>query len=162
MENRTIGIAIMALAVILFVIGFSYIHSAEQALLTGHQLIEGVCVHEEGAICPYAELNALAVPKYLGLSADIALFLFGLYLFLKKKPEQRALSSARKKAKQLGGDERTVFDLIAKADAMVFQNDLVKESGFGKVKVTRILDKLEAKELIERRRRGMTNVIILR
>lgn len=162
MENKTIGLILMVLAVILFLVGFSYIRSAEQSLLTGHQIQDGVCVHEEGAICPYAELNKLAVPKYLGLFADIGLFLFGLYLFIQKKPAQKALGKARKVAKKLGDDEKTVFDVLAKSDGMVFQNDLVKETGFSKVKVTRVLDKLEAKGLIERRRRGMTNVIVLK
>ena len=32
----------------------------------------------------------------------------------------------------------------------------------GKVKTTRLLDKLEAKQLIERKRRGMNNIVVLR
>ena len=162
MENKTIGIILMALAVLLFLVGSTYIRSAEQSLLSGHQIQEGVCVHEEGLTCPYAQLNELAVPKYLGLFADAVLFLFGFYLFVQKKPSQRALGKARKAAKKLGGDERKVFDILAKSDGMVFQNDLVKQTGFSKVKITRVLDKLEGKKLIERRRRGMTNVIILK
>jgi len=38
----------------------------------------------------------------------------------------------------------------------------VEETGFTKVKITRILDSLEGNGLIERKRRGMTNIIILR
>jgi len=44
----------------------------------------------------------------------------------------------------------------------MFQSELVDENGYTKVKVTRILDKLEGRGLIERRRRGMTNVVILK
>ena len=32
----------------------------------------------------------------------------------------------------------------------------------GKVKITRLLDKLEAKDLIERKRRGMNNIVVLK
>lgn len=36
------------------------------------------------------------------------------------------------------------------------------KTGLTKVKVTRILDRLEGREIIERKRRGMTNVVILK
>ena len=44
----------------------------------------------------------------------------------------------------------------------MFQADLVDKCGFGKVKVTRILDGLENKGLVERKRRGMSNIVILK
>lgn len=161
--TKAIGLGIMIAAVILFALGYVYIRSAEQALLAGHETGEGgSCTHAEDAVCPYEQLNKLAVPKYVGLFADIALFVFGLLLFLKKTPEEKALSKAKKSAKQLGGDESKAFDLVTQSDGMIFQNELTEKMGVSKVKVTRILDKLEAKGLIERRRRGMTNVIILK
>ena len=44
----------------------------------------------------------------------------------------------------------------------IFQSDLVEKTEFDKVKVSRILDKLEGRQLIERKRRGMTNVVVLK
>jgi uncharacterized membrane protein len=38
----------------------------------------------------------------------------------------------------------------------------MEKLGVGKVGITRLLDKLEAKQLIERKRRGMNNVVVLR
>jgi uncharacterized membrane protein len=153
----------MIAAVVLFAIGFVYIRSAEQSLMAGHTLgPEGQCQHPEGAICPYEQLNRLAIPKYLGLFADSALFIFGLILFLRKTPEEKVLSKAKKEAKKLGGDEGKAYDLITQSNGMVFQNELAEKLGVSKVKITRILDRLEAKGLVERRRRGMTNVVILR
>ncbi len=161
--TKALGLAIMLAAVVFFVIGFTYIRSAEQALLLGHTLTQkGECVHEEAAVCPFQQLNKLAVPKYIGLFADIALFAFGLKLFLQKTPEEQALRKARKEAGKLGGEEQKVFDLITQSNGMIFQNELVEKLALSKVKVTRILDKLEGKGLVERRRRGMTNVIILK
>ncbi len=160
---RKIGLGIMIAAVILFVVGYAYIRSAEQALLAGHTLgAGGECLHPEGAVCPYERLNKLAVPKFAGLFADIALFVFGFVLFLRKTPEEKTLHKAKKAAKQLGGEERKAYDLIAQSNGMIFQNELAEKLGVSKVRVTRILDRLEAKGLVERRRRGMTNVIILR
>jgi uncharacterized membrane protein len=62
----------------------------------------------------------------------------------------------------LARDERVVLEKIIEADGAIFQSELVEKLGFNKVKVTRILDKLEGKGLVERRRRGMSNVIVLK
>lgn len=162
-NTKSIGIVIMVISVVLFIVGFSYIRSAEQSLTAGHSLgPSGECLHPEGAVCPYEQLNRLAVPKYTGLFADIALFLFGLFLFLKKSPEEVVVSKAKRAAKQLGGDESKAMDFITETNGMIFQNELAEKLGVSKVKVTRILDRLEAKGLVERRRRGMTNVIVLK
>ena len=44
----------------------------------------------------------------------------------------------------------------------VITKGAIVETELGKVRITRILDSLEAQGLIERRRRGMTNIIILK
>ena len=44
----------------------------------------------------------------------------------------------------------------------MFQADLIEKLNLGKVKVSRILDRLENKNLIERKRRGMNNLIVLK
>jgi len=44
----------------------------------------------------------------------------------------------------------------------VEESDLVEKSGLSKVRITRILDKLEARGVLERRRRGMTNAVVLK
>lgn len=153
----------MLATIVIFGIGLTYVRSAEQALLEGHQVgSTGECIHTDGRPCPFVQLNNLAALKYLGFFADAALFVFGLSLFLKKTHEEKIVQKARKQAKELGGDEAKLFDLVTQANGMIFQNELVEKMGLSKVKVTRILDKLEAKGLVERRRRGMTNAIILK
>ena len=44
----------------------------------------------------------------------------------------------------------------------MFQADLIDKSGLGKVKISRILDRLEGKGLIERKRRGMNNIVVFK
>jgi uncharacterized membrane protein len=44
----------------------------------------------------------------------------------------------------------------------IFQRTLMEKLNIGKVETTRLLDKLEAKQLIERKRRGMNNVVVLK
>ncbi|MBI4146981.1 MarR family transcriptional regulator [Candidatus Woesearchaeota archaeon] len=153
----------MIIAVVLFAVGYTYVRFAEQAIFEGHQIgPTGECIHTDGRACPFVQLNKLAAFKYIGFFADLVLFLFGLSLFLQKTPEEKALKKARSAAKSLGGEEAKAFDLITQSNGMIFQNELVEKMALSKVKVTRILDKLEAKGLLERRRRGMTNVIILK
>jgi uncharacterized membrane protein len=64
--------------------------------------------------------------------------------------------------KSLQDDERKVYDLIVNAEGFMFQNDLIEKTGYSKVKVSRILDKLEMKGIVERRRRGMANIVVLK
>ena len=158
-----VGLGIMIVSVLLFILGFLYVQNVESSLLAGHQLTtSGECTHPTGVACPFQELNKLAVPKFVALLIDIVLFISGLFLFLQKKPEEKALSNARKTAKTLGGDEAKLFDIIVQGNGLVFQNELVEKMALSKVKITRLLDKLEAKALVERRRRGMTNIIVLK
>lgn len=62
----------------------------------------------------------------------------------------------------LDEEEKTIYDKIKEKEGSAYQSDLVKETQFSKVKITRVLDKLEHKGIIERKRRGMTNIVVLK
>ncbi|MDP7494684.1 MAG: MarR family transcriptional regulator [Candidatus Undinarchaeales archaeon] len=62
----------------------------------------------------------------------------------------------------LEGEEREVYRLVTEADGSIMQSDIVNNTSLTKVKVTRLLDKLEGKGLVERRRRGMGNLVVLK
>ena len=68
----------------------------------------------------------------------------------------------KKKLEHLDDEERKVMNVILNNDGSVFQSQIVNETKLSKVKVTRILDRLEGKKLIERKRRGMSNVVIVK
>ena len=57
---------------------------------------------------------------------------------------------------------KLVKHIIKNKDGSAYQTDLIKETGFSKVKISRVLDRLEAKDILERKRRGMTNIIVLK
>ena len=61
----------------------------------------------------------------------------------------------------LSGDERRLYSKIVQAGGAMLQKNLVGPGLFSGPKVTRILDRLQAKGLIERERHGMTNRIRL-
>ena len=58
--------------------------------------------------------------------------------------------------------ENIILKKLIESDGTIFQSTFVEELDFSKVKVTRLLDKLEGKGVLERKRRGMTNVVILK
>jgi ABC-type uncharacterized transport system permease subunit len=59
-------------------------------------------------------------------------------------------------------DERQILQLIANENGVIFQSLLVESSGFSKSKVSLVLDRLEARGVLERRRHGMSNVVVLK
>ncbi len=63
---------------------------------------------------------------------------------------------------RLDEDEKKILDILRNKEGSSYQSDLIKETTFSKVKITRILDKMELKKIIERKRRGMTNIIVLK
>ncbi|MGC8565871.1 MAG: helix-turn-helix transcriptional regulator [Thermoplasmata archaeon] len=62
----------------------------------------------------------------------------------------------------LSDDEKFIINLILKNKGIMLQNKIVNESGMTKVKVSRIISSLESKGFIEKRRRGVTNEIIIK
>ncbi|MBI4448495.1 hypothetical protein HY641_00520 [Candidatus Woesearchaeota archaeon] len=160
---KRMGLALMITSVVLFLIGFGYVRSVESALLANHEVGEqGECLHEETVACPYVEMSKLAFPKFAAFLVDLGLFGVGLYLYLQKSPQEKAAKHARSVSSKLGGEERKIVDLLLASQGMAFQHEIVRKLEMSKVKVTRLLDKLEHGSLIERRRRGMTNLVVLK
>ena len=61
-----------------------------------------------------------------------------------------------------GEDERKIVQIISDEGGTIFQSQLVERSGFSKSKVSIVLDRLEARGLLERRRHGMSNAVVLK
>ncbi|HLD12138.1 MAG TPA: MarR family transcriptional regulator [Candidatus Nanoarchaeia archaeon] len=159
MENRKVGYlllglsVIMVVIVILFNIGLQEIVNASCSL-AGHES----CEMEQ----------TIARQTYISLSIIGIIVLVG-FLLIFSKPEKelvikRILEKAKKKVfdtSDLSADEKKVFVLIRDART-IFQAELIEKSGMGKVGMTRLLDRLESKGFIERKRRGMTNIVALK
>jgi len=84
------------------------------------------------------------------------------------KPKEKIIIKKVKEKKKkldlegLDKDEKKVVNLLQKEGKAMFQSDLMEKLELGKVKTTRLLDKLEAKQFIERKRRGMNNIVVLK
>ena len=154
--QKETGIAVLAIAVLLFILMFYVTGVIQQS----HQ---SACSCE-GNTCPMA----LAIPleSYIGFTFAVALFILGIIIISgtakKEKAEKKKNIELEAKINVMKPDERSLYHTIGDAGGLMFQSELVERSGMSKVKVSRILDKMEAKGIIERRRRGMTNVVMLK
>lgn len=59
-------------------------------------------------------------------------------------------------------DQQLIYQTILDADGLIPQSDIVEKTGLSKSNVSRSLDILESMGLIEKRRRGMGNIILLK
>jgi uncharacterized membrane protein len=157
METKHVGYLMIAVSVL---IGFiTYIFNSA---LTG--IVNASCSH--GQACPMWGTIDAQTQVALGITAFI--FIIGAYLafFFREgsavpmqKPTREQFAGVMK---ILSHDENAILEKLIEAEGAMFQSDLVEKAGMQKVKVTRLLDRLEGLKLIERKRRGMTNVVILK
>ena len=116
------------------------------------------------------------IPEIYGSSdmiiISISCFVMGsslVYLWLvdKNQPVLTGTSDLRKRWDELlekltNPDEQKIVSLIIEEGGTIFQSQLVDRSGYSKSKVSLILDRLEAKKIVERKRHGMSNAVILK
>ena len=62
----------------------------------------------------------------------------------------------------LKDDQQIIYQTVLDEDGMMAQSDIVEKTGLSKSNVSRTLDILESMGLVERRRRGMGNIIMLK
>ncbi|MEM3364055.1 MAG: MarR family transcriptional regulator [Candidatus Micrarchaeia archaeon] len=156
MDNRTIGYLIVFISILIGYIVYSF-----NTALT--DIVNQSCTH--GPTCPM--WDTIEFQTNIGLGIMVVIILIGLYLIFfsdKKKAEFNVAAPNKQEDlySRLSGEEKEIIKLIIKSNGAIYQSELVDKTGFGKVRISRLLDKLEGKGLIERRRRGMTNMILLR
>jgi len=91
----------------------------------------------------------------------------GIYLLVITKINKSAKEDLKKSFKKidlskLDEDENKIYDLLKQNEGSLYQSDLIKQTQYSKVKISRILDKMQTKDIIDRKRRGMTNIIVLK
>jgi|SRR3989338_3095827 len=156
-NNKLLGILIIALSVILLytLVSFSLRIAKSEAL---------AYVHPGGGPCPITAHIPLA--SYFGFVLILIIGFLGFYLFVNSNTTEKMQKEVAEKinmaAKGLQDDEKKAYEIVAASEGVIFQGELVEKMGYTKVKASRILDKLEGKGLIERRRRGLTNIVLIR
>jgi uncharacterized membrane protein len=167
MRNKIAGILVLGIDLLIGIIIFIF----NRALT---EIVNTSCSH--GTSCPM--WGTIDAQTKISVAIMVFIALIGLYLIffgeetrivtrikrVKEQLEPKKLTKANyeKIMKTLDLDEKTVLEKVIESEGTVFQSSLIEKTGFTKVKITRILDRLEGKSLVERKRRGMTNVIILK
>ncbi len=101
-----------------------------------------------------------------GFGIAFLVLVSGFYmLFATQKIE--AASAKKEKREEIdlsdfNEEEKKIYKLLQLNQGSMYQSDLIKETGLTKVKMSRLLDKLEGKGFIDRKRRGMTNIVVLK
>jgi uncharacterized membrane protein len=159
MRNKNVGFLILGLAAVIAVIILIF----NKAL---RDIVGATCTH--GSSCSmYSTLN---VQTWISLSVVGLLVIIGLFLILSKEEKEIVIKKVKVEVNKkknidyskLDKEEKTIVKLLEEEKGSMFQAGLVEKSGFSKVKITRLLDRLEGKQIIERKRRGMTNIVILK
>ena len=160
MENKHVGYLVLGIAV-LFVIIVLLFNSAMR------EIISLSCGAEHSIQCPMNE--AADKQTFLSLGIIGILFILGIVLIFTKPKEKVIVKKVkvkeRKKKISLEGmekDEKKIVELLLKEGKAMFQADLMERLEIGKVKTTRLLDRLESKGILERKRRGMNNIVVLK
>jgi len=110
--------------------------------------------------------NGLAIQTWVSIAVVAVVFLIGLFLIFSKEEKEIIVKKIKEKKKKislegLNASEKEAVKLIGETGG-IFQAELMEKLGIGKVGVTRLLDKLEAKQIVERKRRGMNNFVVMK
>ena len=160
MENRNVGFLVIGIS--LLIIGIVFIFNNALKNIVGAS-----CSATHGAqVCPM--YDTITTQTYLAIAIVGVLIIIGLVLIFTKPDERIVVRKIKEKKLEkkidlsgLKQEEKQVFKLVQENDA-VFQADLIEKTGFGKAKMSRIIDRLEGRGLVERKRREMTNIVVLK
>ena len=156
MENKQVGFLVIGIAIVMGVIiaMFNFVLRENMGLTCSH-----------GPTCGmYGSLN---VQTWISVILTIMIFGIGLIIMFLKPKERIIVKTIKEKKKKLNlegldSQEKKVIEILQSENGTIFQATLMEKIEIGRVGMTRLLDKLEAKQFIERKRRGMNNVIVLR
>jgi uncharacterized membrane protein len=161
MENKNVGYLVLGISVVIVVIIWIFNRTLKDIVALS-------CGNIHGESCPM--LVTVNQQTYLALAIVAVLVIIGLVLIFSKQSERVIVQTktvkekAKKKEYDLKGlrkEDKEVFNIV-KEQGTIFQADLIEKTGFGKAKMSRVIDRLEGKGFVERKRRGMTNVVVLK
>jgi len=160
MENKNVGYLVLGISIILILIIFLFNNVVTEA-------VRSSCLIQHGDVESCEMYDSVNYQKYLALGIVGILLVISFVLIFSKPREKIVVKKVKEPKKKLNlegldAKEKEVIKILQKDNGTIFQAALMEKLGTGKVGITRLLDKLEAKQLIERKRRGMNNVVVLR
>ncbi|MBU2612463.1 MAG: hypothetical protein KKB62_01960 [Nanoarchaeota archaeon] len=156
MENKKVGWLIIGISAAIGIVVWIF-NSLMQKIIDETCSMEINCIMHETS----------TIQLWLGLAIVIIVAAIGVYIMFSKPDEKIVIKKIKEKKKNidlsnLDESEKKLIKLVINEGNAMFQKDLMEKLGVGKVKMTRLLDKLEAKQFIVRKRRGMNNIVVLK
>lgn len=156
-SQRSAGSLIVGLSVVLLIIV---------------ALIKVSSDHREAAICEAVHstpsLDPSICPAHRSAVSWLTIAAFGVsFLILGSGVYMTSTEAGKHEFKEIDAssldeEERKVYEALKKSMGSAYQSDLIKGTSMSKVQISRVLDKMESKGILERRRRGMANVVFLK
>ena len=162
-ENKTM-IGVIAIVLALFAVTVFFYNQTLNNLAATSCTDMNSCPHEK-----IVETQNIIIAALLIVIVLMAGWL--VYSAYSKKEEKMGVAEPAAKEKHnprkvdassLDDEERKILAFLQMRRGSVFQSEIQTRTGFSKVKVSRLLDKMEQKSIIERKRRGMANLVVLR
>lgn len=162
MKNKNVGFLIVGISIVIGIIVLIFNFGLRS-------IVTQSCGH--GSEC--SMYGTIVMQTWISLAIAGLVLIIGLFLIFSKEEKEIIIKKIKEKVhlekkrlpidyNNLDKDEKIIVRAVEEAEGTIFQSDLVEKTGINKVKVSRILDKLEGRQLIERKRRGMTNVVVLK
>ena len=161
MENKHVGWIMLGISVLIVFMVFLFNSTLMES-------VRNSCFIQHGDVKSCEMYDSVNYQTYLALSIVGVLIIFSLFLIFSKQNERIIVKKIKEKKVERKVDlssfrpeEKQVYNLV-KENGAIFQADLIEKTDFSKARMTRIIDKLEGSSLVERKRRGMTNVIVMK
>lgn len=159
MENKYVGYLILGISALIIIVILMFNSALKE-------IIKNSCGEEHAIVCPMTK--TVNQQTYLSFGIVGLLLIVGLVLIFSKQQKEIIVKRIKERKQQknmdtsnLKSEEKLVLNLI-KENKAIFQADLIEKTNFGKAKMTRIIDRLEGRGFVERKRRGMTNIVVLK
>ncbi len=158
--SKNVGVGLIVLGIVLIsILSLVKINFDSQAVFLCQAVSNDPGV--EMADCPAHTSN---IPWLVTVGFGVAFLVLaaGIYLFVASRGVVQKREVSVVDTKHFSEEEKQIVSILAERGSM-YQSDLIKETGFSKVKITRLLDKLEHDDrILERKRRGMANIVVLK
>ena len=158
MKNKNVGFLIVGLSVVIAIIVLIFNMGLKD-------IVDQACDH--GSTCTM--YDTIAMQTNLSLVIAGLVLIIGLFLIFSRENERIVIKKVKERVKKkrinltgLDSLEKKAVGILQRESGAIFQKTLMEELDVGKVKMTRMIDKLEALQLVERKRRGMNNIVVLR
>src|SRR3989338_246871 len=161
MENKNVGWIMIGISILIVLLVFLFNNTLMES-------VRNSCFIQHGDVQSCEMYDSVNYQTYLALVIVGVLIITSLFLIFSKPNEKIIIRKVKEKKIQREVDlssfrpeEKKIYNLV-KGNGAIFQADLIEKTGFSKARMTRIIDKLEGSGLVERKRRGMTNVVVLK